>query len=130
MARSVCSASVRTDITHGRLLSRSRLPASDGLPSVMPCSSIRVIPYQPIVTVEVSMIRRFLAITLFTTVFTVSSQAQPSLPATFQARSVHSPEGADIFVRWGGSGPAVVLLHGYAEKHGSGVHGCGGPVGY
>ena len=44
------------------------------------------------------MIRRFLAITLFT-LATVSSQAQPS-----------------FFVRWGGSGPVAVLLHGYAEN--------------
>ena len=42
--------------------------------------------------------------------------AQPSLPSTFQARTIHSPEGADIFVRWGGTGPVVVLLHGYAEN--------------
>src|ERR1700676_5170116 len=40
---------------------------------------------------------------------------QPSLPSTFKPRTVASPEGADIFVRSGGSGPAVVLLHGYAE---------------
>jgi len=40
---------------------------------------------------------------------------RPSLPSTFQARTVTSPEGADIFVRSGGSGPVVVLLHGYAE---------------
>jgi pimeloyl-ACP methyl ester carboxylesterase len=40
----------------------------------------------------------------------------PSLPSSFQAKTVHSPEGADIFVRWGGRGPVVVLLHGYAEN--------------
>jgi pimeloyl-ACP methyl ester carboxylesterase len=40
---------------------------------------------------------------------------QPSLPSTFVSRTVASPEGADIFVRSGGSGPVVVLLHGYAE---------------
>src|SRR5438128_1766546 len=40
---------------------------------------------------------------------------QPSLPAAFESRTVTSPEGADIFVRFGGSGPVVVLLHGYAE---------------
>jgi pimeloyl-ACP methyl ester carboxylesterase len=40
---------------------------------------------------------------------------QPSLPSTFKAQTVASPEGADIFVRSGGSGPVVVLLHGYAE---------------
>src|SRR5579863_6831689 len=40
---------------------------------------------------------------------------QPSLPSTFKPRTVASPEGADIFVRSAGSGPVVVLLHGYAE---------------
>src|SRR5256886_843760 len=79
------------------------------------CSSIRVIPNKPIVTVEVSMIRRFLAIALFA-VATVSSQTPPSLPSSFQAKTVHSPDGADIFVRWGGSGPVAVLIHGYAEN--------------
>src|SRR6202043_4207666 len=39
----------------------------------------------------------------------------PSLPSTFKAQTVASPEGADIFVRSAGSGPVVVLLHGYAE---------------
>jgi pimeloyl-ACP methyl ester carboxylesterase len=61
------------------------------------------------------MIRRFLAVTLFS-LATVSSQAQPSLPSSFQAKTIHSPEGANIFVRWGGSGPVVVLIHGYAEN--------------
>jgi pimeloyl-ACP methyl ester carboxylesterase len=40
---------------------------------------------------------------------------QPSLQSTFKARTVTSPAGADIFVRSAGSGPVVVLLHGYAE---------------
>jgi pimeloyl-ACP methyl ester carboxylesterase len=40
---------------------------------------------------------------------------QPSLPSTFQPQTVASPEGAEIFVRSAGSGPVVVLLHGYAE---------------
>jgi pimeloyl-ACP methyl ester carboxylesterase len=47
---------------------------------------------------------------------TTFSYAQPSLPSSFQAKTVHSPEGADIFVRWGGKGPVVVLIHGYAEN--------------
>jgi pimeloyl-ACP methyl ester carboxylesterase/uncharacterized RmlC-like cupin family protein len=67
------------------------------------------------VTVEVSMIRGFLAVALFA-LATGSSQAQPSLPSSFQAKTIHSPEGVDIFVRWGGSGPVVVLIHGYAEN--------------
>ena len=45
-----------------------------------------------------------------------SCLAQPSLPSSFHAKTVHSPEGADIFVRWGGTGPAVLLIHGYAEN--------------
>src|SRR5258708_35581188 len=61
------------------------------------------------------MIRRFLAVALFS-VATVSSQTPPSLPSSFQAKTIHSAEGADIFVRWGGSGPVVVLIHGYAEN--------------
>ena len=61
------------------------------------------------------MIRHFLALLLFT-LGAVSIHAQPSLPSSFQARTIHSPEGADIFVRWGGSGPVVLLMHGYAEN--------------
>ena len=48
-------------------------------------------------------------------VFAYAGAAQPSLPSTFQSRTVASPAGAEIFVRWAGSGPVVVLLHGYAE---------------
>src|SRR5208283_5963365 len=44
------------------------------------------------------------------------SAAPPSLPANFQAKTIQSPQAADIFVRWGGRGPAVVLIHGYAEN--------------
>ena len=62
------------------------------------------------------MLRRFLAVALLATVVTVGHAAQPSLPSSFQAKTIHSPEGADIFVRWGGRGPVVVLLHGYAEN--------------
>ena len=40
----------------------------------------------------------------------------PSLPSSFQAKTIQSPEGADIFVRWGGQGPVAVLIHGYAEN--------------
>jgi pimeloyl-ACP methyl ester carboxylesterase len=48
-------------------------------------------------------------------IFALAAHAQPSLPSTFKSRTVASPEGADIFVRSGGAGPVVVLLHGYAE---------------
>src|SRR5256712_12787593 len=61
------------------------------------------------------MIRHSLALVIlaFATAF---SHAQPSLPSSFQSKTVHSPEGADIYVRWGGTGAVVVLLHGYAEN--------------
>lgn len=61
------------------------------------------------------MIRRFLVIALLAIGATVS-QAQPALPSSFHANTIHSPEAADIFVRWGGKGPVVVLIHGYAEN--------------
>lgn len=61
------------------------------------------------------MIQRFLAIALLV-IGATSSHGQPSLPSSFQARTIHSPEAADIFVRWGGKGPVVVLIHGYAEN--------------
>src|SRR5689334_4297533 len=41
--------------------------------------------------------------------------AAPSLPTSFTEHTIESPEGAKIFVRHGGSGPAVLLLHGYGE---------------
>src|SRR6267378_7645086 len=67
---------------------------------------------------EICMIRRFLALVIFTLVAAFTN-AQPSLPSSFQAKTIHSPEGADIFVRWGGNGPVVVLIHGYAENRDS-----------
>lgn len=61
------------------------------------------------------MIRRILAATLFVA-GAISGNAQPSLPSSFQARTIHSPQDAEIFVRYGGHGPVVLLLHGYAEN--------------
>jgi pimeloyl-ACP methyl ester carboxylesterase len=58
-----------------------------------------------------------LALPIFVAVvLAMTSAAQPSLPASFQARTIHSPANAEIFVRFGGTGPAVLLLHGYAEN--------------
>jgi pimeloyl-ACP methyl ester carboxylesterase len=39
----------------------------------------------------------------------------PSLPATFRTRTVASSAGAQIHVGFGGSGPAVVLIHGFGD---------------
>jgi pimeloyl-ACP methyl ester carboxylesterase len=61
------------------------------------------------------MVRRFLTIALLG-IGATFTHAQPSLPSSFQSKTIHSPEAADIFVRWGGKGPVVVLIHGYAEN--------------
>jgi len=61
------------------------------------------------------MIRHCVALAILALPMTFS-YAQPSLPSSFQAKTIRSPEGADIYVRWGGTGAVVVLLHGYAEN--------------
>jgi pimeloyl-ACP methyl ester carboxylesterase len=45
-----------------------------------------------------------------------AEQKIPSLPSSFKARTVKAPDGTSIFVRSGGAGPVVVLIHGYAEN--------------
>ena len=62
------------------------------------------------------MIRRFVVLAVLALLTTFSYAQQPSLPSSFHAKTIHSPEGADIYVRWGGIGAVVVLLHGYAEN--------------
>ena len=62
------------------------------------------------------MIRHCVALAILAALATISYAQHPSLPSSFQAKTVHSPEGADIFVRWGGTGAVVVLIHGYAEN--------------
>src|SRR4029434_2053170 len=57
--------------------------------------------------------------TLAIVVFAGAAIAQPALPSTFRARTITSPEGANIFVRSGGTGPVVVLLHRYADTSAS-----------
>jgi pimeloyl-ACP methyl ester carboxylesterase/uncharacterized RmlC-like cupin family protein len=61
------------------------------------------------------VIQRILTIAILAAA-TTFAQAHPSLPASFQSKTIHSPEGADIFVRWGGTGPVALLILGYAEN--------------
>jgi pimeloyl-ACP methyl ester carboxylesterase len=61
------------------------------------------------------MIKRNLVVIALGLGLAFAAAAQPSLPSTFKSQTIASPEGADIFVRHSGSGPVVVLLHGYAE---------------
>ena len=43
------------------------------------------------------------------------SFAQFTFPPNFQSKTISTPQGADIFVRVGGTGPAVLLLHGFGD---------------
>jgi pimeloyl-ACP methyl ester carboxylesterase len=60
-------------------------------------------------------IRNLIGTALGALVFGCAATAQPALPSAFKSRIVTSSDGASIFVRSAGSGPVVVLLHGYAE---------------
>jgi pimeloyl-ACP methyl ester carboxylesterase len=44
-----------------------------------------------------------------------SAAAQPAFPSGFQTSMIATPGGGNIFVRVGGTGPAVVLLHGFGD---------------
>ncbi len=59
--------------------------------------------------------KRILPILTLFILVTAAAGAQPSLPADFRQRTVATPDGAEMHVRWGGTGPAVVLLHGFAD---------------
>src|ERR1700682_2224643 len=61
-------------------------------------------------------IRNLIGTALGALVFGCAATAQPALPSAFKSRTVTSPDDASIFVRSAGSGPVVVLLHGYAES--------------
>lgn len=52
---------------------------------------------------------------LFVLWVVAASGAAPSLPSSLQAKIVPTAEGADIYVRYGGTGPVVILLHGYTD---------------
>src|SRR5437899_6757452 len=62
-----------------------------------------------------SEMRAFALVALSAVLLATTARAQvPSFPANFKTRTISTP-GAQIFVRVGGEGPAVVLLHGYGE---------------
>jgi pimeloyl-ACP methyl ester carboxylesterase len=60
-------------------------------------------------------IRRILQVVAVSLAMTAIAVAQPSLPSSFKHQTIASPEGADIYVRSGGSGPAVLLIHGFGD---------------
>src|SRR5881392_691517 len=53
-------------------------------------------------------------IALSLTIATVAA-AQPSLPAGLTNRTIATPDGAQIYVRYGGSGPVDLLIHGFGD---------------
>ncbi len=62
-----------------------------------------------------SEMRAFALVAWSAVLLATTARAQvPSFPADFKTRTI-STRGAQIFVRVGGQGPAVVLLHGYGE---------------
>jgi pimeloyl-ACP methyl ester carboxylesterase len=60
--------------------------------------------------------RAIVALMLGTVLLTNAAfAAEPSFPAGFASRTISTPDGAQIFVRSGGVGPAVVLIHGFGD---------------
>src|SRR5438270_6967334 len=53
-------------------------------------------------------------IALSLTIVTAAA-GQPSLPADLSSRTIATPDGAQIYVRYGGSGPVVLLIHGFGD---------------
>src|SRR6267142_6484246 len=53
-------------------------------------------------------------IALSLTIATIAA-SQPSLPADLTSRTIATPDGAQIYVRYGGSGPVVLLIHGFGD---------------
>src|SRR5271156_4373096 len=64
---------------------------------------------------EIEMVHKILGAILAAMLFTLPALAQvPPYPAGFKTQKI-ATNGAEIYVRVGGSGPAVMLLHGYGE---------------
>ncbi|MGH9421242.1 MAG: alpha/beta fold hydrolase, partial [Thermoanaerobaculia bacterium] len=75
------------------------------------CWSARV----PILLIEENPMRRVLQIIILSFVTSAVAVAQPSLPADFKQQTVKTADGAEIYVRSGGSGPVVLLIHGFGD---------------
>jgi pimeloyl-ACP methyl ester carboxylesterase/quercetin dioxygenase-like cupin family protein len=63
---------------------------------------------------EKPMRRIFLIVATFVAM-TAIAFAQPALPPDFKQQTITTPDGAQIYVRSGGSGPAVLLIHGFGD---------------
>lgn len=61
-------------------------------------------------------LHHFILGALLGTVVSLSAHAKgPSLPSSFKSSTVATADGAKIYVRTGGAGPAVVLIHGFGD---------------
>jgi hypothetical protein len=60
------------------------------------------------------MVMRLFTAPLIVTSSTAAAQVQP-FPRSFHTQRIPT-NGTTLFVRTGGTGPAVVLLHGYGES--------------
>lgn len=58
---------------------------------------------------------RFLFTAILSVAIVGTALAQPSWPVGFKQQTISTPEGADIFVRSGGKGPVVLLIHGFGD---------------
>jgi len=52
---------------------------------------------------------------LFSVLSIADAAAQPAFPKSFRTQTVATADGTGIFVRSGGAGPAVVLIHGFGD---------------
>jgi pimeloyl-ACP methyl ester carboxylesterase len=59
--------------------------------------------------------RRILSMTALSFALAAVAAGQPSLPSNLKAHTITTSDGAQIFVRSGGSGPVVLLLHGFGD---------------
>jgi pimeloyl-ACP methyl ester carboxylesterase len=61
------------------------------------------------------LVRAAILIAIGAVLVTAAAADIISMPASFKSQMITSPDGTEIFVRSGGAGPAVVLLHGFGD---------------
>lgn len=66
-------------------------------------------------TITSSLLRRLAPAVLALAAALVAQAGITPLPDSFKTATIKSADGTEIFVRSGGAGPAVVLLHGYGD---------------
>jgi len=59
--------------------------------------------------------KRILNVAAISFAISAVALAQPSLPSNLKRQTISTPDGAQIYVRSGGSGPVVLLIHGFGD---------------